>query len=65
MGVRMEQTVLRSIVLCFFMDGCLIAGAWVEQNPGLQLILALLVVVPLMIAIDLLRASRWYGDDID
>jgi len=61
----MEQTVLRSIVLCFFMDGCLIAAAWVEQNPGLQLILAILCAVPVMVAADLLRASRWYDDDLD
>lgn len=62
MGIRMEQTMLRSIVLCFFMDGCLIAAAWVEQNPGIQTILALLTVIPLVIVADLLRASRWYDD---
>lgn len=63
MGVRMEQTVLRSVVLCFFMLGSLVAAAWAEQDEGLRLVLSVLAIVPIWIAADLLRGVHWYDDD--
>ena len=64
MGVRMEQTVLRSVVLCFFMLGSLVAAAWAEQDEGLRLVLSVLAIVPIWMVGDLLRGVRWYDDDI-
>jgi hypothetical protein len=64
MGVRMEQTVLRSCVLCFFMLGSLVAAAWAEQDEGLKLVLAVLALIPIWMVADLLRGIRWYDDDI-
>lgn len=64
MGVRMEQTVLRTVVLCFFMLGSLVAAAWAEQDEALRLVLAVLAIIPCWITADLLRGIRWYDDDI-
>jgi hypothetical protein len=64
MGVRMEQTVLRSVVLCFFMLGSLVAAAWAEQDDGLRLVLSTLAFIPIWMVADLLRGVRWYDDDI-
>jgi hypothetical protein len=64
MGVRMEQTVLRSVVLCFFMLGSLVAAAWAEQDDGLRLVLSTLALIPIWMVVDLLRGVRWYDDDI-
>ncbi len=64
MGVRMEQTVLRTVVLCFFMLGSLVAAAWAEQDEGLRLVLSVLAIVPIWMVGDLLRGVRWYDDDI-
>ena len=63
MGVRMEQTVLRTVVLCFFMLGSLVAAAWAEQDEGLRLVLSVLAIVPIWMVGDLLRGVRWYDDD--
>ena len=64
MGVRMEQTVLRSVVLCFFMLGSLVAAAWAEQDDGLRLVLSTLAFIPIWMVADLLRGVRGYDDDI-
>jgi len=64
MGVKMQQTILRNIVLCFFMDGCLFIAAWCEENDGIQFILAMLAIIPVWMALDMLRAANWYDDDI-